>query len=291
MLCACVDIGTNTTRVLVAEAGEEGVREVMQQRAFTRIGRDLRANGEIPGDRVREIAAVVAEQVDAARRHGAVAVRVVATAAIRAAGNRDELLDALRDVCGVEARVLHGHEEARLAFLGATHTLPERPTGTVAVVDVGGGSTEIAVGTCEDGVGWAHSFPVGSGSLSDRHRHADPVTAAELDAMRADADAALAAPRPPEADLALAVGGSAASLRRLVGPQLGREAMDRALGVLVAEPAAAVAAHWEIDEERIRLLPAGILVLGAAARRLDRPLRIGCGGLREGVLLELAAGA
>jgi exopolyphosphatase/guanosine-5'-triphosphate,3'-diphosphate pyrophosphatase len=289
MLYACVDIGTNTTRVLVAEAGEGGVREVMQQRAFTRIGRDLRADGAIPPDRVREIAAVVATQVDDARRHGARAVRVVATAAIRAARNRDDLLDAVRAACGVEARVLDGHEEARLAFLGATHTLPERPTGIVAVVDVGGGSTEIAVGTYAGGVDWTHSFPVGSGSLSDRHRHADPVSAAELDAMRDDADAALADPHPPAPDRALAVGGSAASLRRLVGPELGPEAMERALGVLVADPAAAVAARWEIDEERVRLLPAGILVLGAAARRLGRPLRIGCGGLREGVLLELAA--
>jgi exopolyphosphatase/guanosine-5'-triphosphate,3'-diphosphate pyrophosphatase len=156
------------------------------------------------------------------------------------------------------------------------------------VVDVGGGSTEIAVGTAQAGVTWSRSFAVGSGSLTDRHRRRDPVDAAELAAMRADAVAAFAAADPPQPDLALAVGGSAASLRRLVGPELGREAMARALEVLASAPAEAVAGRCGIDVERVRLLPAGILVLGTAAERLGRPLRIGCGGLREGVLLELA---
>ena len=106
--------------------------------------------------------------------------------------------------------------------------------------------------------------------------------------MRADAAAAFAGADPPRPELALAVGGSAASLRRLVGPELGRDAMARALAVLASAPAEAVAARCDIDVERVRLLPAGILVLGAAAEQLGRPLRIGCGGLREGVLLELA---
>jgi len=292
MLCACIDIGSNTTRVLVAEAGAEGVREVLQQRAFTRIGRDLRANGAIPPERIAEIAAVVDRQLDEARRAGALTVQVVATAAIRAARNRDDLLAALRSICGVEARVLDGHEEARLAFLGATRTLPEPAHGDVAVVDVGGGSTEIAVGTAGGGVAWSRSLPVGSGSLTDHHRRADPVTAEEIAAMRAEAETVVAAVAPPPVDVALAVGGSAASLRRLVGPTLGPEAIERALAELQAGSAAAVAARWDIDEERVHLLPAGILVLGAASRRLARPLQIGCGGLREGVLLEIAqAGA
>jgi exopolyphosphatase/guanosine-5'-triphosphate,3'-diphosphate pyrophosphatase len=288
VLCACVDIGTNTTRVLVAEAGAGGVREVLQRRSFTRIGRELRADGHIPAAKIDEIAAVVEAQLADARAAGAGHVRVVATAAIRAADNRDVLLAALRSRCGVEVHVLDGHEEARLAFLGAVRTLGMAPAGTVGVVDVGGGSTEIAVGTADAGVAWSRSFAVGSGSLSDRHRRRDPVDVAELDAMRADAEAAFAGTDPPRPALALAVGGSAASLRRLVGPELGPDAMARALGVLTSAPAAAVAARCDIDVERVRLLPAGILVLGAAAERLGRPLRIGCGGLREGVLLELA---
>jgi exopolyphosphatase / guanosine-5'-triphosphate,3'-diphosphate pyrophosphatase len=288
MLCACVDIGTNTTRVLVADAGPAGVREVLQRRSFTRIGRDLRADGHIPDAKIAEIAAVVDEQLAAARAAGAQTVRVVATAAIRAADNRDALLAALRARCGAEVHVLDGKEEARLAFLGAVRTLAAAPGGTIGVVDVGGGSTEIAVGTAQAGVAWSHSFAVGSGSLSDRHRRADPVDAAELDAMRVDAEAAFAGADPPHPGLALAVGGSAASLRRLVGPELGPDAMARALAVLTSAPAAEVAARCDIDIERVRLLPAGILVLGAAAQRLGQPLRIGCGGLREGVLLELA---
>jgi len=288
MLCACVDIGTNTTRVLVAEAGEEGVRELMQQRSFTRIGRDLRANGAIPPDRVREIAAVVAAQVADARGHGAGAVRVVATAAIRAARNRDELLDAVRGACGLEARVLDGHEEARLAFLGATHTLPERPTGTVAVVDVGGGSTEIAVGTTEHGVDWSSSFLVGSGVLADRYLRTDPPAIEELRAARDHAMDVLATRAFPAADSAVAVGGSAASLRTVVGEALDPRSLKTALGILCAGPCDEVADRYSLDAERVRLLPAGILILDAAAQRLRRPLQIGRGGLREGVVLDMA---
>jgi exopolyphosphatase/guanosine-5'-triphosphate,3'-diphosphate pyrophosphatase len=153
---------------------------------------------------------------------------------------------------------------------------------------VGGGSSEIAVGTVADGVSWSRSFPVGSGSLTDRHRREDPAVPAELAAMRAEAEAAFAVAVPPPAALAFAVGGSAASLRRLAGPRLAHADRERALDVLCSAPAEAVAAEWDFEPERVRLLPAGILVLGAAAARLGLPLQIACGGLREGVLLELS---
>jgi exopolyphosphatase/guanosine-5'-triphosphate,3'-diphosphate pyrophosphatase len=78
-------------------------------------------------------------------------------------------------------------------------------------------------------------------------------------------------------------------LRRLVGPVLDAGSLDRALAVLSSQDAATVAERYEIEPERVPLLPAGILVLAAAARRLGRPLHVGCGGLREGVLLDLAA--
>jgi exopolyphosphatase / guanosine-5'-triphosphate,3'-diphosphate pyrophosphatase len=288
MLCACIDIGSNTTRVLVAEAGAEGVREVLQQRAFTRIGRDLRANGAIPPERIAEIAAVVDRQLDEARRAGALTVQVVATAAIRAARNRDDLLAALRSICGVEARVLDGHEEARLAFLGATRTLPEPAHGDVAVVDVGGGSTEIAIGTLADGVRWSSSFLVGSGALADRYLRTDPPSLPELRAARDHAMDVLATRAFPAADCAVAVGGSAASLRTVVGDALDPRSLKRALGVLCGGPCSDVAERYSLDADRVRLLPAGILILDSAAQRLRRPLQIGRGGLREGILLDMA---
>ena len=280
MVCACVDIGTNTTRVLVAEVKDGRLTEVLQQRAFTRLG--LRP--EIPADKIREVSQVVAAQVELARQAGAEGVRVVATAAIRTAVNREEFLDGM----SVNVEILDGGEEARMAFLGATRTLGSDLPGNVAVVDVGGGSTEIAIGTVAGGVEWSSSFLVGSGVLADRYLVSDPPSLPELRAARDHVMDVLATRAFPAADCAVAVGGSAASLRKVVGDALEPTSLDRALGMLCGGPAITVARTFALDALRVKLLPAGIIILDAAAQRLDRPLQIGRGGLREGVLLDMA---
>jgi exopolyphosphatase / guanosine-5'-triphosphate,3'-diphosphate pyrophosphatase len=291
MRCACIDIGSNTTRVLVADVEDGRLTEVVAQRAFTAIGRDLRATGAISEDKLEEVAAVVARHHGVAELLGTERLRAVATAAIRGAANGPELCAAVRGGAGVEVCVLTGEEEARLAFAGATQTLPAAPIGRVAVVDVGGGSSEIAVGTLARGVEWSASVPIGSGFLADSYLRSDPPSAAELEALRAHAAGALEGLDVPAPRLAVAVGGSATSLRRLVGPILSAEAIAEALGELARAPVAEVAARFELEPERVRLLPAGLLILTEAAARLGRPLQIGRGGLREGVCLELAAGS
>jgi exopolyphosphatase/guanosine-5'-triphosphate,3'-diphosphate pyrophosphatase len=288
MLCGCIDIGTNTTRVLVAEASGGRLTEVLQQKSFTRLGRGLRAGGTISAAKIEETALVVAEQRELAERLGAAQVRTVATAVIRRAANQHEFCAAMRERGGVDVCVLDGEEEARLAFLGATRTLGLPLLGRVGVVDVGGGSTEIAVGTVAGGVEWSASFDFGSGFLADSYLHSDPPGAAELQAVRAHAAGVLEGVAPPPVRTAVAVGGSAASLRRLVGAVLEPETLQRALRVLSEAPAAEVARRFDLDAERVKLLPAGILALDAAAHVLGQPLRIGRGGLREGVLLDLS---
>jgi exopolyphosphatase / guanosine-5'-triphosphate,3'-diphosphate pyrophosphatase len=290
MVCACIDIGSNTTRVLVAEAQRGHLSEVLQRRAFTRLSRGLAAGADIPRAKIDEVVRVVDEQRRLAESAGAQALRAVATAAVRGAGNRDEVVDAVGGGCGVELAVLDAEEEARLAFLGATHTHAGRLDGAVGVVDVGGGSTEVVVGTLDRGVRWWGSVAVGSSRLTDEQPLSDPPTHAELAAMDRRAREALAGLDIPAAGYAMGVGGSATSLRRLVGPVLDSESLARALAVLSAAPGAAVAERFAIEPERVALLPAGILVLAAAARRLGRELHVGCGGLREGVLLDLAGG-
>ncbi|WP_051325090.1 Ppx/GppA phosphatase family protein [Candidatus Solirubrobacter pratensis] len=287
MLYGCIDIGTNTTRVLVADARDGRLEEVLQQKAFTRLGRGLRAGGTISPAKIAETARVVAAQRAVADGLGAV-VRTVATAVIRRAANQAEFCAAMRAHGGVDVCVLDGEEEARLAFLGATRTLGTPLRGRVAVVDVGGGSTEIAVGTVAGGVEWCESFDFGSGFFADTYLHGDPPGAGELAAVREHAAAALEGVRPPAVQSAVAVGGSAASLRRLVGPVLEPGALERALGVLCGAPAAEVATRYDLDHERVKLLPAGLLALDAAAQLLGLPLQIGRGGLREGVLLDMA---
>ena len=288
MLCACIDIGSNTTRLLVADVRDGHVREVLARRAFTRIGRELRGEGVVAPDKVAEIARVVAEQRALAESTGATAIAAVATAALRGAANRGELIAAIRAQARVEVNVLDGQEEARLAFLGATRTLEEPPAGTVGVVDVGGGSSEIAVGTVHGGVMWATSIRVGSGFLADAYLKADPPGPAELNAMREHAAGCLDGIEVPAARSAVAVGGSATSLRQVVGDVIDPGSVDRALRVLTGASSAAVAAEYGLDAERVRLLPAGLLILSECAGALGRSLRIGNGGIREGVCLELA---
>jgi len=289
MRCACIDIGSNTTRLLVAEPAPGGLAEVLQLRAFTRIGRSLDGEGRIPAATLAAVAEVVAQHRAAAEQRGCERLRVVGTAAIRRAANGAELVAAVAERAGVAVEVLSGEDEARLAFHGAARTLDPPPAGSLAVVDVGGGSTEIAIGSLAGGVTWARSFAVGSSSLHAACT-ADPPTPGDLALMRAAARDAFAGVVIPPADDAVAVGGSAASLPVLVGPVLDARALGHALGVLASGPAADVARLHGLARERTQLLPAGILVLDAAAQALGgRPLRIGRGGLREGVVLELAA--
>jgi exopolyphosphatase/guanosine-5'-triphosphate,3'-diphosphate pyrophosphatase len=140
-----------------------------------------------------------------------------------------------------------------------------------------------------DGVTWSASFRIGSGFLADAYLRSDPPSAADLDNMRKHAAGVFDGLDVPPADLAVAVGGSATSLRRLIGAVLDVDTVARGLRVLSASPAEEVARDFGLDVERVRLLPAGLVVLSECAALLGRPLQIGRGGLREGVCLELAA--
>ena len=290
MAYACIDIGSNTTRLLVAEFRDGRLHELANQRAYTRVGKGLRASGHIPPDKILDTAEVVARQARLARGLGLSDVAVVATAAVREAANRDELVAAIGRVAGVEAEILSDAEEARLAFVGATKTLGAPVPGTVAVIDIGGGSIEIAVGTVADGVSWWRSIPLGSGILLDLHLSSDPPREAELEAARHEVAGALADLEVPATGRSVAVGGSARSLRKLVGQELDRSTLARALEILGSAASEEIAERFDLNPERARLLPGGALLLEALLDRVGEPIAVGQGGLREGVILELAGG-
>jgi exopolyphosphatase/guanosine-5'-triphosphate,3'-diphosphate pyrophosphatase len=282
---ACIDIGTNTTRLLVAESDGAALREVAVQRSFTGLGH-VRRRGAIEPASIALIACAVAEQVRTAGEVGATLVKVVATAGVREAANAADLLAAVSDAAGIAPVLLSGAEEARLAFLGATGGAELDHGESVGVVDVGGGSTELVIGTRAGGVRWWVSLPLGSAVLAEHCELSDPPTPAQLDEARAQADAPFGALRPPRCTAALAVGGSATSLGRLAGAVLDAAALARALERLCSGPCEQLAPRLELDPRRVRLLPAGIVLLEAAGRALCCPLRIGSGGLREGVVLQ-----
>lgn len=283
---ACIDIGSNTTRLLVADGIADGLVEVHQERAFTKLGRGLREGGAVPQEKIDRAVSVVLGQLRTARALGAVEVKAFATAAIRRAANGQALVEAIARECDISVAVLSGEEEARLAFLGAARTLGRAPIGELGVVDVGGGSSELVVGTAPDLIRWSISFPVGSADLADRWLHSDPPSEAEFEAARnevAQATAGLQAPQPAEA---VAVGGSATSLRQLAGSRLDGETIERSLRLLGSERAADIARDFGLDLDRVRLLPAGLLILERASDLFGSPLEIARGGVREGLLLE-----
>ena len=285
MRCACIDVGSNTTRLLVAESIPEGLRPLRNERVFTLIGRSLAEDARIPREKIEETATAVAEQAKQARALGCGPVRAVATAAIRRAANAVELADAVEREASIPLEVLTGEEEARLAYRGAAHTFGG--SGTLAVVDVGGGSTEIAFGDAEGRIEHAESVPVGSSVLTDAYFAGDPPRADEVQRAREHVTRAFEGLEPRPVDRAVAVGGSASSLQHLAGAELGHVELAEALDVLMTDATWDIAARFELDRERVRLLPAGLLVLSELALRLGRSLAICKGGLREGVILEM----
>jgi exopolyphosphatase/guanosine-5'-triphosphate,3'-diphosphate pyrophosphatase len=286
---ACIDIGSNTTRLLVADCASDGLVEVHQERVFTRIGRGLERDGTIGERKIAEVADVVTAQLRLAHEFGCEDIRAVATAAIRRAGNGPALVVAIDNACGLPVRILSGDEEARLAFIGAARALGREPSGPLGVVDVGGGSSELAVGAVPDAVSWVVSLGLGSGDLADRFLRSDPPLEAELSAARAHVASALDGLEVPQPAEAVAVGGSATSLCRLGGPLLDAVALRRSLRLLAGTRAADIARRFGVDLERVRLLPAGLLILEAVAERFGVPLAVVGGGIREGVLMEAVA--
>jgi len=287
MICAAIDIGSNTTRILVAEPKDGQLTKVMEQRAYTRIGKAKDRKGRISREKIEEVAEVVETQVKLARELGAESFRAVATAAIRDAKNGKSVAEAVAERAEVPVEIVSEHEEGRLAFIGATKALGHPSDGRVAVVDVGGGSTEIAIGTIAGGVEQVMSWPIGSGLLSDELIEGDPPSASEVRRVRdriADTFEGVEFEKPEQV---VAVGGSATSLRRLTGVVLEYETLERAIRVLCGDTSTEVARQFELDPVRVRILPTGVLVLEKISELLGQPLQIGKGGVREGIVLDM----
>jgi exopolyphosphatase/guanosine-5'-triphosphate,3'-diphosphate pyrophosphatase len=285
MKVAVVDVGSNTVRLLVAERAGGRIAAVARGRRVVGLGADVERLGAISAPKLAETVECVDGFVEEARRAGAAVIDVVVASPGRQAANSSQLIHLLTRASEIEARVLTRDEEARLAFEGALAGADS--AGAVAVCDVGGGSTQVAVGTVAHGPSWLRSIDLGSLRLSARIPHRDPPGKKELAALRSEARAAVSALTPPLPGGAVAVGGTARSLRKLVGPVLGPDELRGAFGVLHRTPAVELAERYDIDVWRARALPAGAAIVSALQALLGVPLEVGRGGLREGVVLEL----
>ena len=296
---AIVDLGSNSARVVVVDHPIPGVIEtIAEERLDLRLATELDAGGRLSERGIATTIGAVAEFAAFAREAGAGSINVVATAAIRSARNRDELLARAHAELGLAIEVLDGAEEAEFAATGALHGLPIR---SGVVVDVGGGSTEVARVIAGAIVG-AWSFPLGALGASAEWLTDDPPTRKQIKAMRRMVAGTLSENAPSGLDAGerlIATGGSARTLARLAQrrsghpiPRLHGYALDRSA---LREVSAFLAAHsaaerCEIDgvrAGRADSIVGGAIILDELMRWLGAErLTIAAGGVREGVAMR-----
>jgi exopolyphosphatase / guanosine-5'-triphosphate,3'-diphosphate pyrophosphatase len=287
MKVAVVDVGANTIRLLVAEEIGGELRPVRERKERVGLGAEVEAASRISAAKIVEAAGAVAEFAHEARRLGCARIQVIAASPGRQAENAGKLVRALASAAQAPVRVLSPEEEALLAYFGALHRArPE--TESVAVCDVGGGSTQVVVGT-STGPFWVRSIDIGSLRLTTRAFGVDQPGKEQIEAARLEVRELFEGFSPPLPQSALAVGGTARALRKLCGPTLGEDEFAAALRILRKRPADEIAKEFRIDRGRVATLAAGAVILAEVQHRLVVPLQVTPGGLREGLALELLA--
>jgi exopolyphosphatase/guanosine-5'-triphosphate,3'-diphosphate pyrophosphatase len=252
---ACVDIGTNSVLLLVAEQGPSGPRALLDLATVTRLGQGVDRSGELAPEAVARTLACLAGYAGRVRELGATVLRVVGTSALRDARGAEGFLREASRLLGREPEVISGEEEARLTFRGALSGL-DLPPGPVVVCDVGGGSTEIIVGEAgpEGRIDRAVSLNVGGVRLTERHVTQDPPSRDEIEAIRGEIDRALAVFAPPPAGATLiGVAGTVttiAAVARGVEPHEGAKVHGTRLATAEVEAVAARLLGLSLAERR-----------------------------------------
>ena len=252
MRVAVVDIGTNSTRLLIADVEGTGVEEVVRRTTVTNMGRGVDHTGLICSEAIEDVCSVIADYKARYEEMGAERVMAIATSAVRDAANGEAFIAELRERFCLDARLLSGEEEAHLTYLGATaHRPADDPT---LVFDIGGGSTELVIGSGSE-VGFHASLQAGTIRQSERHLTSDPPHPHELEDLASDIRNLIeraAAVQPDQARpiRAIAVAGTPTSLAaidqelepydpgRVHGYRLGLQRIQRMLSRLSSLPLA-----------------------------------------------------
>ena len=271
---AAVDLGTNTTRLLVADVAGDRVNAVLRRSVITHLGENVDAERRLAPEAMERVIRVVDHYGADAARLGAEPALAAATSAVRDASNGREFLGSLEQRFGVATRLLSGEEEAELTRRGAGIT-----DDCTLLLDVGGGSTELSLGH------WRTSLDVGSVRLTERILRSDPPTAAQLAAAAADL-------RPLLPDLeptaAVGVAGTVWQLRELVG-ELTPAAVEAELARLAALPLAQRRLVARLDPDRAPVIVAGALIVLEVLRRYRLPsIAFSERDLLDGIALEAA---
>lgn len=306
---AVLDVGSTSVSLLVADVGPEPdrIRSVLRLRAGLRLGASANRVSEVDGGRIVELGRSMRARAEEA---GSSDLISVATASLRNATNGDEIAARLRGVLDPPIVVLSGREEAEVVYR-AVHTRLDLGRRKALVLDLGGGSLELAVGR-GDTIEYAASEPLGVARLHAEHAQDDPMTSAQVEALRARVRARLAphvarikGRKPPRCAVA---GGGVRALARLMEVERGESQASAVRGLVIPrsqledlERVLRHATHGErvampgMQAERADLLPTAAIVLCEVMHRLELPaLVVSDWGLREGLLIgpprRLAAG-
>ena len=309
MKVAAIDCGTNSVRLLVAEGTDGGGLVDLDRRLIlTRLGQGVDATGRFHHDALARTLDAFAEYAAVLAGFGVDRVRLVATSAARDASNREDFFSGARARLGVDPEIISGDEEAGLSFLGALTALPN-VAAPALVMDIGGGSTELIVGSGADRAGAPRvdhglSLDIGSVRIRERYLASDPPSAEQVAAARAHVDALLDGAGIDFATVAtwIGVGGTATSLSALNqrlpaydraavhGSSMTREDLHRLTAELLAATVEQVRALPSMHPKRADVICAGALIADRVGARMPVDLTISESDILDGIALRLLHG-
>ncbi len=280
MRVAVIDMGTNSTRLLVGDVRDGTLAELERRSTVTRLGRGVDTSGALAVEAIEDVCATVADYISLYEELEPERVIAIATSAVRDASNGAAFQAELRERFALAASILDGAEEARLTYLGAC---AGRPNGTdrTLVIDIGGGSTELILGSGSQ-IAWRTSLQAGTVRHTERHLPDDPPTAQELETLAADVHALIDAELKGEAIArardGIAVAGTPTSLAAIdlaldpydpeavQGHRLGLATIQRMLSRLAAMPLAERLEVAGLHPDRAPTIVAGVVILIQAMR-------------------------
>ncbi len=277
MRVAVADIGSNSTRLLIADVEDGRVTAELDHRSkVTRLGAGVDSDGKLSEEGMKRVYAVLDEYLESVERHGADKRIAVLTSAVRDASNGAEFADTVREHYGFEPHVLTGDQEAALTFLGATSERDPHDTTVTLVLDIGGGSTELVIGSGRK-ADFHVSTQAGVVRQTERHLHHDPPTESELEALASEVREivtdAVPAARREAVSHAIAVAGTATQLAAIAqrlepydpekvhGYVLQTDEAREILGRLAAVPLEQRRETPGLDPERAPTIVTGVVIL------------------------------
>ena len=296
---AVIDVGTNSVKFCIGERDAAGTWSTIVDRAeVTRLGEGLGETGRLGEEPIERTATAIAAMAAEARAAGAGTIAAVATAGMRIAPNASELVDLVRERCGVEIEVIPGDEEARLAYLAVMSALPQA-AGSLLVFDTGGGSSQFTFGHGEQ-VDERFSVNVGAARFTERFgldgAVSTEVVAQARAAIAADLDTLDGRPRP---DHVVGMGGAVTNMAAVMhslaeydpevvqGTLLTRAEVERQIELYRSRPAAERRAIAGLQPGRAEVILAGACVVATVLELLGADaLTVSTRGLRHGVLAE-----